>query len=585
MRKISEGAARRPFDLWLLVLFAALVIGAILRFWGLTTPSLSHPEIYIPGIDLIPHISEPPPRHAFLETLEWHFQSETHPVGYFMAMWAWTSIAGTSEFALRFPGVAIGIFTIWLVWRLGKEIFSSKVGAVAAFLLAIDGFHVYWSQTARMYAPCASLAVLATLMLVIWMQAGERRPGLETGYAAALIAGTQTVELFWAVPFLHLAWVSMVTPTESRPDWKALLLPWKVPAFRIVQVQTIAMALAAADFVHIARKAGVGSAALDPTPRFLTEYMGFGFLFQTGAMRSTLAAPSLAAALAMAALSLLFAVSSLRSPASRIADAFPAPVAFRWVALATALGTALAYYLVLISPRHKGLLAVVALLPVLCLWLPGLSAIARSIVGHLPQAMKQALDRFDTFHLLLLLIAFVPPLVFYVLSQKMSVLAPRAFLPFTPFLLLLVAAGMAALLQVRWIAIPVSLGVVALFATSSVYFHNLPHSPRDYKLIARVIAREEQSGDVIFVRPRHWQDTPLFYYLPRAHYVVDDHARYLALHNPPRVWLPEWLTEKGALELDERSDILAAAGYQEVRSWPALEARAGLFARKPTQRK
>ncbi|MGD9812198.1 MAG: glycosyltransferase family 39 protein, partial [Sphingobium sp.] len=261
MNDTGGGALRRGIDIWTVILAVAIVAGAALRFWQLAEPSLAHPEIYIPGIDLLPGISEPPPRHGFFETLQWHFHAEPHPMGYYMAMWVWTSLAGTSEFALRLPGALIGIGTIWLIWRLGKDIFGREVAAVAALLLALHGFHVYWSQLARMYAPAAALAVLATWLLVLWMRSGERRPWLEAGYAATLIAGTQSVEVFWAVPFLHLAWVVLVTPAAEMPGWRDILLPWRAPAHRVMQVQAMAMALAAPEFVHAALLARGGCCA------------------------------------------------------------------------------------------------------------------------------------------------------------------------------------------------------------------------------------------------------------------------------------------------------------------------------------
>ena len=42
---------------WLWFLVAMLIVGALVRFIGLDTKGLSHPEAYLPGINLAPGIS------------------------------------------------------------------------------------------------------------------------------------------------------------------------------------------------------------------------------------------------------------------------------------------------------------------------------------------------------------------------------------------------------------------------------------------------------------------------------------------------------------------------------------------------
>lgn len=571
----GAGRTRRSFDFWTLILLTALVAGSLLRFWHLTVPGLSHPEIYVPGIDLLPGISEPPARHGFWETLSWHFHDEPHPVGWYMAMWVWTSIAGTSEFALRLPSVLTGIATIWLLWRLGREIFGREAGAIAALLLALNGFHIYWSHWARMYAASAALSVLATWLLVLWMRGGTRWRGLEAGYVIALVAGTQTVELFWAVPFLHLAWVAFVLPGD-RPGWRGVLLPWSASTMRIVQVQAIALALAAPEFIHTALHARHG-AAPPPYPRFLIEYLGFGFLFETSNLPSGWPDPSLFVASLLAVLALLLTGLGLRASNMPLAAVWPARLPFGVLVLAAGVGAAITLFLASIADRHRAILATFALLPLLCLWLPGLAAVARPTLDRVTPWLTRTLDRVPPFTLLLLLLALIPPPLFYIASIKMSVLASRAFLLFTPFLLLLVAAGLMQLPRSRLLRPLGVAAVVSLFAVSCLYFADRPISPRDYKGIATKLSQKLQPGDVIFVRYRHWQDTPIFYYLHDAHYVTEDHRGWLTRHHPRRVWLIEWWPWDKRGRKDHRREDLTSAGYEDHGFLSAEKARAVLY--------
>ena len=57
------------------------------------------------------------------------------------------AIFGLSEFAVRFPSALAGILTVWVIYFLVRDLFSHKiVGLVAAFLLAISPWHVYYSR-------------------------------------------------------------------------------------------------------------------------------------------------------------------------------------------------------------------------------------------------------------------------------------------------------------------------------------------------------------------------------------------------------------------------------------------------------
>lgn len=570
-------------DIWAIVMLVAVVVGAVLRLWDIAGPSLSHPEIYIPGIDLPPGISEPPPRHGFLETLSWHFHSEPHPPGYYMAMWAWTKIFGTSVWALRLPDALLGILSIWLIWRLGIRTFDRKIAAFAAVLLALHGFHIYWSQMARMYAPGTALALLSTLALVAWMQSGKARPWLEAGYALTIIAGTQADELFWAIPFLQLAWVALVMPvTNTRPSWSGLLLPWSdAPRFRMLQVQALALALAAPQFVHSALHAR-GGAAPKPTPYFLMEYMGGGFLFETNRdFPSSLDGPAQFVTLAVVALTIALSIAACLRAGTNTSQGRPRSISFLPMLLGVCAGAAIALYLAFISTRHRHVLMLFALLPLLCLWLPSLAETKRYLLDRWLTHPMQWLRQLQPFTLLLLMLAFVPPILFYVASVKMSVLATRAFLLFAPFVIMLIAAGAMHLRSLmRWAVMTL---LVVLCAASTLYFHYRPKSPRDYKGLALLLTKTKiyRPTDILLVRYRNWLDTPFFYYMPKGRYLTDNDSAYFRIHRPERVWLIYYAhgadIATGGATTRKRLTLLSSGRYRAIKIVKARDARAVLF--------
>jgi hypothetical protein len=59
---------------------------------------------------------------------------------------------GESEFALRLPSFILGVASIYLVYLLGRQLFSPSVGLIAATILTFFPWHIWHSQYARYYA-------------------------------------------------------------------------------------------------------------------------------------------------------------------------------------------------------------------------------------------------------------------------------------------------------------------------------------------------------------------------------------------------------------------------------------------------
>ena len=66
---------------WTGIALGAVVAALALRLYDLDLRSVSHPEVYVPGIPLPPIHSVPPPRLNWSETLSMHFHDEPHPMG------------------------------------------------------------------------------------------------------------------------------------------------------------------------------------------------------------------------------------------------------------------------------------------------------------------------------------------------------------------------------------------------------------------------------------------------------------------------------------------------------------------------
>jgi len=84
------------------------------------------------------------------------------PPGYYLTLHAWIQAAGQSEFALRYITLFCGVLAVPALLVLGRRLGGMGTGVIAALLLALSPFHVYYSQDARMYAQTLFFTLLST---------------------------------------------------------------------------------------------------------------------------------------------------------------------------------------------------------------------------------------------------------------------------------------------------------------------------------------------------------------------------------------------------------------------------------------
>jgi mannosyltransferase len=115
-----------------------------------------------------------------------------HPPLYFILLYLWMSVAGGSEFALRFTALFWSVLLVPLVYLLGRRAFGPGEGMTAALLMVISPFHVWYAQEARMYTLATFLSLLSSYLLLLALRKG--RPSLWLAYTLAALAA----------PYAHL---------------------------------------------------------------------------------------------------------------------------------------------------------------------------------------------------------------------------------------------------------------------------------------------------------------------------------------------------------------------------------------------
>src|SRR5262249_49597411 len=127
---------------------------------------------------------------------------------------------GDSEFALRSLSALAGLLTIACVYALGRALFSRGAGMIAALLVAVNAFSVYYGQEARMYAALALFASASMLVFVRWI---NRPSDLRIGIVLALLnaAGLYTQYSYPAIMVtqgvMFVVWL-VVLPHPPTPS-------------------------------------------------------------------------------------------------------------------------------------------------------------------------------------------------------------------------------------------------------------------------------------------------------------------------------------------------------------------------------
>ncbi len=146
----------------------------------------------------------------FDESLSWWVATTDIP-GFLLPYGAYTPLyyllvggvtyIGASEFLLRFPSVVFSVLSIVLIERVGRRVGGPQVGRLAAILLAINPFSIWYAQDARMYALVTFGALLA---MDGFMRGVEGRSWRRMCLGAALAYFTQTIALF--LVYVQLVW-------------------------------------------------------------------------------------------------------------------------------------------------------------------------------------------------------------------------------------------------------------------------------------------------------------------------------------------------------------------------------------------
>jgi len=258
----------------LLLILALTALGAALRFATIDRQSFWLDELVT--VSLLDH--------SLGDVVREVPRSEATPFVYYVVAWAWGSVLGLGEVGIRTLSALAGTATIPVAYAAGAVLVSRRAGIVAAALVAVNPFLVWYSQEARSYALLALLGAGTVLALGHALR-GSRRWLVGWAALTALAIATHYYAVF--LVGAELVWL-LVRVRPRRPVVLASLLPG---ATLLVEVPLVLAQRDNAEAVTgsslVARIAGI------------PKNLAVGYSFPSEAIGSVLAALLLVVGLAL----------------------------------------------------------------------------------------------------------------------------------------------------------------------------------------------------------------------------------------------------------------------------------------------
>ena len=106
------------------------------------------------------------------------FVQDKHPPLYYLLLHGWTRLLGGGDVSVRLLGVLIGALAVLPTYGIGRRLGGDRAGAIAALLLALNPFLIWYSQEARMFMPATTflLVGLYGILHLAYPYPGGRHP-------------------------------------------------------------------------------------------------------------------------------------------------------------------------------------------------------------------------------------------------------------------------------------------------------------------------------------------------------------------------------------------------------------------------
>ncbi|MCP4167639.1 MAG: hypothetical protein GY759_17360 [Chloroflexi bacterium] len=174
-----------------------------------------------------------------------HTAGDIHPPLYYGLLHLWTGLTSSSEFTLAFMSLWFGMATIPLITYLALQLYGPRTGVLAALLVAVNPFSIWYAQEVRMYSLGTFLLAIVLVLSLDFVQ-WKRRHAFQTLGLYVIIAASALWTLYYsafALAVLNTFVIIWLLLRDRQRLWPWLLaqigvlvlyLPWLPNALRQV---------------------------------------------------------------------------------------------------------------------------------------------------------------------------------------------------------------------------------------------------------------------------------------------------------------------------------------------------------------
>ncbi|WP_417669960.1 glycosyltransferase family 39 protein [Roseibium sp.] len=127
--------------------------------------------------------------------------ADNYPPLHNLLLWLTIPLLGEDEIALRLPSAIASLVSVWLMFELGRRVFGTRTGLLAALLLAVSPFHIWYATEARMYAVFDMFGLAFLLCAALALQTGKRGWFIATTIVATAFLYSHVYALFSLMAF------------------------------------------------------------------------------------------------------------------------------------------------------------------------------------------------------------------------------------------------------------------------------------------------------------------------------------------------------------------------------------------------
>lgn len=215
------------------LLIGILVAAAALRIYHIDFQSIWLDEIHT--------MIEGNPKMPFKEFYDITVFREQMPHFYFWCIKGFSFIFGHTTFTVRLFSALVGVLSIYAIYLLACQMYNKKAGIIAAALLSVNYFHIWYSQEGRPYILLSLFVILSFYRLIIFIKKSSLKNALLYALFTNMMINTHFFGLFVLVSqSLIILFFIFDLPKKERLHffkWNALagiavLIFW-YPSFKI----------------------------------------------------------------------------------------------------------------------------------------------------------------------------------------------------------------------------------------------------------------------------------------------------------------------------------------------------------------